>query len=193
MNIARDNLSLRWIPQFLNGNQSQALLAQLIEITPWQQPKVTIYGKSHSTPRLLRFYGDKGLNYQYSNTVQDILDWTPTLFKLKTQVELETAQSYNSVLLNYYRDGRDTMGWHADDEAELGAHPNIASLSLGAGRDIHFKPKRGQHKLVKMPLHSGDLLIMHGATQQHWLHHIPKRTRCNQARINLTFRNILSV
>ena len=99
-------------------------------------------------------------------------------------------REFNAVLLNYYRNGHDTMGWHADDEPELGQQPVIASLSLGASREIFFKPKHGKGTRIALTLTSGSLLIMREETQRRWLHHIPKRTRCRPPRVNLTYRRI---
>ena len=188
--ISQAGLSLRLIPQFLTHSTADSLLEQLIKTSPWQQPKLKVYGKWHPTPRLLCFYANHALNYKYSNASHQAHAWTPQLLDLKQRIQTQTAHQYNSVLLNYYRDGHDTMGWHADDEPELGHQPNIASLTLGAERDIFFKPKTGATKPIKLSLPSGSLLIMQDDTQKHWLHHIPKRLRCKQARINLTFRMV---
>ncbi|MEE9446663.1 MAG: alpha-ketoglutarate-dependent dioxygenase AlkB [Arenicellales bacterium] len=190
----REHLSLALTENFLSVDKSKILLHHLIEVTQWQQPRIKVYGKWHLTPRLLQFYGDEGLVYEYSKTLRGTLAWTQTLFELKTRVSNATGADYNCVLLNYYRDGQDTMGWHADDEPELGVQANIASLSLGANRDIHFKPKATAkittHETIKLALPSGSLLTMQGDTQEYWLHHIPKRARCHAPRINLTFRAI---
>lgn len=188
--ISQDHLSIRLQPGFLSQIQADKLLAQLIETTAWQQPKLKVYGKWHRTPRLVSFVGEPNLNYKYSNTLHDTQSWTATLSNLKKRVEAFSGESFNCVLLNYYRDGQDTMGWHADDEPELGPRPTIASLSIGAARDIHFKPKAGG-ELIKLNLPCASLFLMKGQTQQYWLHHIPKRAQCDTPRINLTFRQIL--
>lgn len=187
--ISRDHLSLNLHTGFLAASEADALLQQLIETTNWQQPKLKVYGKWHPTPRLISFHSHGGLNYKYSNTLHTTQAWTPALSDLKQRIEAISNTQYNAVLLNYYRDGQDTMGWHADDEPELGNRPTIASLSIGAPRDIHFKPKHGG-KLIKINLPSGSLLLMDGQTQNRWLHHIPKRAKCLIPRINLTFRMI---
>jgi alkylated DNA repair dioxygenase AlkB len=189
--ISQDHLSIKLQTGFLSEIQANELLAQLIATTSWQQPKLKVYGKWHHTPRLVRFIGDPNLDYKYSNTQHDTQPWTSTLISLKQRVEVFSGETYNCVLLNYYRDGQDTMGWHADDEAELGLQATIVSLSIGAARDIHFKPKTGG-ELIKLTLPCGSLLLMKGQTQQYWLHHIPKRARCDTPRINLTFRKILT-
>lgn len=188
--IKRDGLLLKFIPDFLSSQASEDLLRLLIQDTPWQQPELKVYGKWHPTPRLVSFYGDKGLHYRYSSALHGTLNWTPELRTLKQSIAQYCQCAFNCVLLNHYRDGQDTMGWHADDEPELGYQPTIASLSLGAVRDIHFKSHVAKGKKISLTLPGGSLLIMSGSTQQHWLHHVPKRSRCTQARINLTFRHI---
>ncbi|MCP4008733.1 MAG: alpha-ketoglutarate-dependent dioxygenase AlkB [Proteobacteria bacterium] len=190
LDISRKHLAIRLLPEFISSARADILLKHLIDNTPWQQPRVKVYGKWHPTPRLVSFYADEKLSYGYSQTLHGALPLTTTLFDLKTRISQLTSIPFNAVLLNYYRDGRDTMGWHADDEKELGVQPTIASLSLGAARDIHFKSRNGGEELVKLNLPSGSLLIMDGDTQHYWLHHIPKRAKCTTPRVNLTFRNI---
>ncbi len=190
LEIRRDGLSLLLIPDILSAQQSSELFTHLAESTPWQQPRLKIYGKWHPTPRLVSFYGDPGLRYQYSRTLHGSLTWTPRLLALKQSIAQYCQCDFNCVLLNQYRDGQDTMGWHADDEPELGHQPTIASLSLGTARDIHFKSRTAKGEKFSLTLAAGSLLIMSGDTQKHWLHHVPKRARCTQARINLTFRHI---
>jgi alkylated DNA repair dioxygenase AlkB len=192
LTIRRDKLSIQLLPEFISAAEGNALLKQLIEITPWQQPRIKVYGKWHPMPRLVSFYGDKRLSYGYSKMRHGTQAWSSTLLDLKTRVCSQTSRQFNSVLLNYYRNGQDTMGWHADDEKELGRKPTVASLSLGAARDMHFKSKTGNGEVIKLNLPSGSLLIMGGDTQHNWLHHIPKRAKCFTPRINLTFRNILT-
>lgn len=190
--IRRDGLFLQLIPDFLSSLESEDLLQHLIRDTPWQQPKLKVFGKWHPSPRLISFYGDPGLHYQYSKALHGTLGWTPRLLTLKHTIAQYCQCTFNCVLLNHYRDGRDTMGWHADDEQELGDQPTIASLSLGAARDIHFKSRAAKDKRFSLLLTAGSLLIMSGNTQKHWLHHLPKRARCTQPRINLTFRAIVN-
>jgi alkylated DNA repair dioxygenase AlkB len=190
--INRNHLSIRLLPKFIDAGEADTLLKHLIELTAWQQPRIKVYGKWHPTPRLVSFYGDAQLSYGYSETLHGPQPWTAKLSELNSRLSRMSCKKFNSVLLNYYRDGRDTMGWHADDEIELGTQPTIASLSLGAARDIHFKSKTGKDELIKLNLVAGSLLIMEGDTQQYWLHHIPKRAKCTTPRINLTFRNIIA-
>lgn len=153
----------------------------------WRQESVQLFGKQVPMPRLTAWYGDKG--YSYSGLYNKPQPWLPVLLALKEQVEQASKQPYNSVLLNLYRSGQDSMGWHADDEPELGAQPSIASLSLGGDRRFSFKHRsRKDLKATSITLHHGSLLLMQGATQHHWLHHIPKTKHPVQPRINLTFR-----
>ena len=118
---------------------NQALLQELIDDTPWQQQEITLFGKTWPQPRLVAWYGDPGASYTYSGLVQEPLPWTDTLNELRKQVEKAANHRFNSVLLNYYRDGSDSMGMHADDEPELGPEPVIASLSLGEPRRLRFR------------------------------------------------------
>ncbi len=169
LDIRRKHLAIRLLPEFISSTRADILLKHLIDNTPWQQPRVKVYGKWHSTPRLVSFYAEEQLSYGYSQTLHCALPITTTLFDLKTRISRLTSIPFNAVLLNYYRDGRDTMGWHADNEKELGIQPAIASLRLGAARDIHFKSRNGGEELVKLNLPSGSLRIMDGDTQHYSL------------------------
>ncbi|GAB3536759.1 hypothetical protein GCM10027443_27860 [Pontibacter brevis] len=148
-----------------------------------------MFGKQLPVPRLTAWYGDKG--YTYSGLYNKPQPWVPVLQSLRERVQEVTGQEYNSVLLNFYRSGNDSMGWHADDEAELGKEPAIASLSFGGERRFSLKHRtRKDLKTVTIPLTHGSLLLMQGPTQYYWLHHIPKTKHPVQPRINLTFRNV---
>ena len=127
--------------------------------------------------------------YSYSQHTMQPHSWQDLPLIIKQRIELATGETFNSVLINYYRDGKDSNGWHADDEPELGSKPVIASLSLGAARDFHLRSKRDHSNKHKLNLQHGSLLIMRGATQQQWQHHVPKRASAGP-RINLTFRTI---
>ena len=188
--LNREHLDIQLHNEFLCQAQANALLDRLIETVPWQQPRVKVWGKWHLTPRLVAFYGDTDLHYSYSDTLHGALDWTEELREIRRQIELYSSQAFNAVLLNYYRNGQDTIGWHADDEAELGERPCIASLSLGTARDMHFRPKSTTCPPLGLNLQHGSLLLMRGETQRHWQHHVPRRSRCTEARVNLTFRYI---
>lgn len=164
---------------------------QLIEETPWQEEGIVVYGKYHLQPRLVQWYGDAGKSYTYSGVSHEPLPWTPLLQQLRENVEKVAQHSFNSVLLNLYRNNRDSMGMHADDEPELGKMPVIASLSLGEERTLIFKHKRDKSlATVKVPMPSGSLLLMRGSTQDNWKHGINKVSARCEPRVNLTFRKI---
>lgn len=170
----------------------RALLRRLIGETPWRAEEITVWGKRHVQPRLTAWYGDPGSRYRYSGIDLEPLPWTETLQSIRLAVEKTADASFNSVLLNYYRDHRDSMGFHSDDEPELGREPVIASLSLGETRTLILKHRqRKDVELVRLPLESGSLLLMKGETQRNWKHGIAKQTRPCGPRVNLTFRRIL--
>lgn len=148
-----------------------------------------MFGKMLDIPRLQAWYGDKGANYTYSKLTLQPLNWTPTLLALRQRVSEFCQHDFNAMLANCYRDHRDSVSWHSDDEPELGEQPLIASLSFGCEREFHFKHK-GSGERVKFPLQSGSLLVMSGDTQKNWLHVIHKTRIEKPMRINLTFRNI---
>ena len=166
---------------------SEEVFARLRAETPWRQDSIVLFGKRHLQPRLTAWYGDA--SYTYSGLRLDPLPWTPLLAELRTAVEHACGRRFNSVLLNYYRNERDSMGMHSDDEPELGPEPAIASLSFGATRDFILRHKRNK-RTFKLTLHDGSLLLMSGTLQSHWLHGINKATRALGERINLTFRYI---
>jgi alkylated DNA repair dioxygenase AlkB len=168
------------------------LLRSLIERVPWRAEEVVVWGKRHPQPRLIAWYGDKGRGYTYSGIRLEPLPWNKTLLQIKDQLEHLTASTFSSVLLNYYRDQNDSMGFHSDDEPELGPRPVIASLSLGERRTFVLKHKtRKELKPVKITLESGSLLVMKGDTQKNWKHGIDKETKPCGPRVNMTFRRIL--
>lgn len=179
-----------WLyPAFLTPAAADRAFTELQADIPWRQESITIFGKRYRQPRLIAWYGNTGKTYAYSGLVLDPRPWTPTLLRLKTQVEVLAGASFNSVLLNYYRDGQDSMGWHSDNEPELGINPVIASLSLGAKRRFCLRHRtRSDLARVDVWLSHGSLLIMAGAIQHHWRHAIPKTAKAIGPRINLTFR-----
>ncbi|MGB8683905.1 MAG: alpha-ketoglutarate-dependent dioxygenase AlkB [Candidatus Binatus sp.] len=175
------------------GRNAVSILRQLIADVVWRQDKIVVWGKMYSQPRLVAWYGDRGSDYTYSGIRLTPLPWTDLLLEVRRRVETVTASSFNSVLLNYYRDNRDSMGSHSDDEPELGERPVIASVSLGEERTFVLKHKANKlAKPVRLRLASGSLLLMKGETQRYWKHGIAKETRPRGPRINLTFRRIVS-
>ena len=164
------------------------LLMQEIE---WENDKALIFGKEIITKRKVAWYGDKPFAYTYSKYTKQALPWSPTLLKLKSLVEKESQETYNSCLLNLYHQGEEGMAWHSDGEKDLKKHGAIASISLGAQRKFAFKHKASKEK-VEMYLEHGSLLIMKGSTQSHWLHRLPPTKKVSEARVNLTFRTIVN-
>lgn len=159
----------------------------------WKQDEIKIYGKTHLVPRLTAWYGTK--SYTYSKIINQPLGWTKELLELKKLAEEESAKlgykiEFNSVLLNYYRDGQDSIGYHSDDEKELGTNPVIASFSFGETRIFSFRHKVTK-EIVKLELQNNTFLLMAGETQSNWEHQISKTAKLKNGRINLTFRNIL--
>ncbi len=166
----------------------EAVLERLIAETPWRAEHITVWGKRHLQPRLTAWHGEA--RYRYSGMTLEPLPFTPLQLALKQAVELATGRRFNSVLLNYYRDQRDSMGMHADDEPELGPRPAIASLSYGAPRRFILQHKH-LPKRIALSLGDGSLLLMAGDTQTYWRHGINKQSKPCGPRVNLTFRNIV--
>ncbi len=174
------------------GAPTAVVLSELLERTPWRADSVVVWGKRHLQPRLTAWYGDADARYEYSGLALDPLPWTPRLLSIKESVEDAAGSRFNSVLLNYYRDGRDSMGMHSDDEPELGPRPVIASLSLGETRTLVFKHRTERDReSLRIELGDGSLLLMRGATQRNWRHGIGKERRPCGPRVNLTFRLIV--
>ena len=179
-----------YFPSFISTEEADTLFQELIKETPWQQDEITVYGKKHLQPRLTALYGNKGMPYSYSNITMQPHNWTSSLQKIKSFIESVSDANFTTVLLNYYRNGSDGNGWHADNEKELGKNPIIASLSLGAGRNFQLKHNIDSTKKKSILLEHGSLLLMKGTTQHFWKHQIPKTTKPIGPRINLTFRII---
>lgn len=181
---------LRLLPHWLAPETADRWLAELLTETPWAQPSVRLFGRYVAVPRLVAWYGDPGARYRYSGLSHEPLPWTPLLARIRAAVEAVVGQQLNGVLLNYYRDGGDSMGWHSDDEAELGRQPLIASLSLGGPRRFDLR-RVGQSRIGhSLWLEHGSLLVMAGATQHHWQHRVAKTRKFCAPRLNLTFRRV---
>ena len=166
---------------------NEVVLARLIAETAWRCDVVTVWGKQHPQPRLTAWHGEAA--YAYSGLTLAPQPFTPLQHALREAVEAASGHRFNSVLLNYYRDGRDSMGMHSDNEAELGPNPTIASVSFGATRTFVLQHKTGKQR-IKIALTDGSLLLMAGSLQHHWVHGIPKIARFAGPRVNLTFRFI---
>lgn len=181
---------IEYYPNFFDSGKANALFERLKSDIPWQQDSITVYGKTHPQPRLTALFGNEGKPYSYSNIVMQPHPWTPLLVFVKEEVESVCETLFTTVLLNYYRDGKDSNGWHADDEKELGRNPFIASVSFGAERAFHLQHNTLKEHKLKITLAHGSLLLMKGTTQHFWKHQIPKTTKAIGPRINLTFRVI---
>ena len=183
---------LRYAPAIELGTPVDALLRSLIDTIAWRSESIVLWGRTYAQPRLIAWYGDEGKHYTYSGLTLVPLPWTPLLTQIKECVEKLTTVQFNSVLLNYYRDGNDSMGMHSDDEPELGPNPIIASLSLGAERTFILKHRtKREIGPLHLQLSSGSLLLMQGDTQKHWKHGIAKEKRACGPRVNLNFRRIV--
>jgi alkylated DNA repair dioxygenase AlkB len=181
-----------YLPHLPLAQAPDIVLRRLIDEVPWRAENIVVWGRTYAQPRLIAWYGDVGMIYTYSGIQLTPLPWTRTLLDIKKRVEAVAGTDFNSVLLNYYRDHRDSMGLHSDDEPELGERPILASLSLGEERTFILKHKRDKAlKPVCLKLASGSLLLMKGDTQRYWKHGIDKETRPCGPRVNLTFRRIL--
>jgi alkylated DNA repair dioxygenase AlkB len=179
-------------PEFLPSGMADRYLQQLLNEIEWRQDLIRLYGREHRIPRQHQWYADSGVSYHWSGINMQPLNWIPPLTRLRDDLREKTGFAFNSVLANLYRDGNDSMGWHSDDEQELGVEPVIASISLGAERDFHLRRKDrgtgGRARSISLP--HGSLLLMCGASQRDWQHALPKRRRISKPRINLTFRLI---
>ena len=181
---------LHYFASFLSEEEADSLYGIFLASIPWQKDSITVYGKTYDQPRLTSLHSVDNKPYRYSNITMKPNPMTVELQQLLTKIETHTKHVFNAVLLNLYRDGKDSNGWHADNEKELGQNPAIASISLGEERYFHLKHRTIKSERYKLKLNHGSLLLMSGPLQHHWLHHIPKTTRTIKPRINLTFREI---
>lgn len=186
-----DKVELYLIRQFYSRTASDSLLMTLLNGLDWQTEDLFIFGKWVRAPRLMSWHGEPEACYKYSGVYHKPKPWTEALFLLKQQIEQVCQTNFNSVLANLYRNGQDSMGCHADDEPELGTNPTIASFSVGDERlfKLHHKTSK---QTLNITLRHGDLLVMGGLCQQHWLHSIPKTKKTKSPRINLTYRHIIN-
>lgn len=182
------NPDLIFVRDFINSEDSNEYFETIIKETPWRQDKIVVYGVEYDIPRLQAWYGDK--TYIYSGLQLAPLPWTETLSKIRKLVEDKCECKFNSVLLNLYRNGDDSVGWHSDDEPELGVEPKIASISFGETRDFVLRNKKDNKIKENYSLSNGSLLYMFGKIQEEWQHTLPKRKNVHNKRLNLTFRYI---
>lgn len=189
--ISLQDGEILFMRNFFTPSEAKTYFDLLQNNINWKQEEVKFYGKIFPIPRKTAWYGYEGFNYSYSgiNCYPEI--WTKELMEIKYKIErFIPDEDFTSVLLNLYSNGNDKMGWHSDDEKELGKNPTIASVSLGETRRFDIKHKQNPELHFKFELTSGSLLIMRGALQHHWIHQIPTQKKVKNARINLTFRTI---
>ena len=184
------NAELIYHPEYFGTEEADLYFNELLQQTKWRQDNIKVFGKTYQQPRLTALYGDSGKPYSYSNITMYPEIFTPLLEKIKSKIEQESGHIFNTVLLNLYRDGKDSNGWHADNEKELGKNPVIASVSFGETRPFHFKHRTIKTERHQLDLTHGSLLIMKGEMQHYWLHRIAKTKKLIAPRINLTFRYI---
>lgn len=189
--IELEDGEILWVKHFYPPAEADKLFDRLSQEIPWRQDNIRVAGKVVPLPRLQAWFADPGAGYEYSGIFLEPRPWSDCLSSVKQHIETYSDTRFNSVLANLYRDQNDSVSWHADDEPELGANPTIASLSLGATREFQLKHRLHPGRKLKIPMQSGDLMIMKGGLQHHWLHQIPKSRSATGARINLTFRRIL--
>lgn len=182
--------NITYFPDFLSEEKAKHYFHCLKEEINWQHDDIKVFGKTYKQPRLTALYGEEGKSYSYSNITMHTNSFTPKLLALKGKIERISETHFNVVLLNLYRDGSDSNGWHSDDEKELGSNPVIASVSLGEKRIFQLRHKENKTLRSKIELNNGSLLLMKGTTQECWQHQIPKTKKVVNPRINLTFRFI---
>jgi len=182
---------LLFVPDFFSGAESKVYFEELLEQIAWKQDRIKMFGKELPIPRLQAWYGNADKSYTYSGIKMSPLAWTPSLLEIKKRIATVCKTDFTSVLLNRYRGGQDSMGWHSDDEKELGVNPVIASVNFGASRNFQMRRKDDHKQKRSLELSNGSLLIMKGTTQHFWQHQIPKTAKTVGERINLTFRKII--
>jgi alkylated DNA repair dioxygenase AlkB len=183
--------SVIYEPSFYAFAKAEHLKTNLLAETPWRQNKIQLYGKTHNEPRLTQLYGDEDIVYGYSGINFKALPWTETMKKIKADVEKAAGTTFNICLMNQYRTGQDSNGWHADNEKELGINPVIASISLGQERYFHLRHNKNPAWRFKFLLEHGSLLLMKDQTQHTYKHQIAKTKKQIDLRINLTFRKVM--
>ena len=190
-NILPQDGSVLYYEKIIADEEVIELYESLLNNIQWENERVIMFGKEIITKRKVAFYSDPSISYRYASKTKIGLPWTSTLIIIKNRVESITKESYNACLLNLYHNGEESMGWHSDNEKEIIANSSIASLSLGAKRKFSFKHKISK-ETVSIELENGSLLEMKGSVQAHWWHALIKSKKVTDARINLTFRQMLT-
>ena len=188
--LALPDADVIYYPTFFSSEEASGYFQILLDQIEWQEDEIKLFGKIYKQPRLTALYGANDASYSYSGITMFPKPFNSVLKEIKTRIEDTSEVKFTSVLLNYYRDGSDSNGWHSDDEKELGKNPMIASLSLGSERTFQLRHKKDKAQRKNLLLQHGSLLIMAGETQHHWQHCIPKSKKIISPRINLTFRVI---
>ncbi|GAB5564368.1 MAG: alpha-ketoglutarate-dependent dioxygenase AlkB [Winogradskyella sp.] len=189
--FALPNAELIYVSNFFSKQESDDFFNTINHQTNWQHDDITVFGKTYKQPRLTALFGDNQQPYSYSNITMYPEPFTTTLKTIKNKVEVYAKHHFNTLLINLYRDGSDSNGWHADNEKELGQNPVIASVSFGEERPFHFKHRSIKEERYKINLSHGSLLLMKGEMQHFWLHQIAKTKKKVEPRINLTFRTLI--
>ncbi len=190
INLPLEDGEVIYYPECFHPTEANAYFKTLLKTIAWRQDSITLFGKTHAQPRLTALYANNNKAYSYSNITMQPTVFTKTLLQIKQHIETICHTHFTTCLANLYRNGQDSNGWHADNEKELGKQPIIASVSFGASRSFHLKHKTKKEHRLKINLEHGSLLLMKGATQENWLHQIPKTKKEVGERINLTFRII---
>lgn len=183
---------LGYDPHLLAQDAADLAFRTLLQEIDWHHEPITMFGKRVMQPRLTALYGDPNITYRYSGTTMQPRPWTPTVRAIRELCERVTETTFTTVLLNLYRNGHDSMGWHRDNERSLGTEPIIASVSLGATRLFQCKHRTDRTLRLSLPLEHGSLVVMQGAMQEHWYHQVSKEPKVLEPRINLTFRRIVT-
>ncbi|MCD2450665.1 alpha-ketoglutarate-dependent dioxygenase AlkB [Methylicorpusculum oleiharenae] len=191
-NLAPKDGELFHLKGFYPKPEADHLFETLINNLAWQEEAIWLFGRWVKVPRLMCWYGDPQARYTYSKVEHIPLAWTPDLIGIRQRLEKTCGHSFNSVLANLYRDGKDSMGCHADNEKELGPNPVIASVSFGDHRIFRLSHNTTKYR-IDLDLEHGDLVVMAGRLQNHWRHSVPKTKQIKTQRINLTFRQVLTV
>ena len=177
-----------YVPHFLTDATALRYFTDVAAQTPWVDESIQLFGRSVGVPRRCAWFGEPGVTYGYSRQLHHASGWTAATASLRDHLLERLGVEFNFVLLNLYRDGNDCIGWHSDNERELGKRPCIASLSFGAPRRFCLRARDGTNRRADVLLESGSLLVMWGASQQNWMHSLPRDRQCRAARINMTFR-----
>jgi alkylated DNA repair dioxygenase AlkB len=182
---------LEYFPGLISPEKGDFYLQKFIAEATWKQTVQKMYDKEVITPRLTAWYGDLGTDYSHPGLIANPVPWTPELLAIKKMVEPLAGTTFNSVLLNYYRDGNDSVAWHSDKESILGRHPVIASVSFGQVRSFDIRSKKNHNEKYSVRLEHGSFLLMKSGLQEHWEHRIAKSVKPMKPRVNLTFRVVI--